>query len=170
MRMMAILAFALCCHVVYAGDLHSMLSTYMRTAGCGTAQIAETTRCIQGAFDAMNSSDSCENFGKFSPCWPKCFCDNPLGFQHLIGAFKPQCTEMPPCGAALGARKPRDAKYKIKGVGDAKYKVKGVGDAKYGVRRTQRTAYEKILKKHRLLNPAQAQARADDDEAGVRPR
>jgi hypothetical protein len=66
---------------------------------------------------------------------------------------------MPPCGAALGARKPRDAKYKIKGVGDAKYKIKGVGDAKYtikGVRPTQRTAYEKIVKKHRLLNPAQA--------------
>jgi hypothetical protein len=33
MRMMTILAFALCCHVVYAGDLHSMLSTYLHTAG-----------------------------------------------------------------------------------------------------------------------------------------
>ena len=149
MRMMTMLAFALCCHVVCAGDLHSMLSTYMHTAGCGTAQIAETTRCIQGAFDTMTGNDTCENFGKFSPCWPKCFCDNPEGFQHLIGAFKPQCTEMPPCGVALGARKPRDAKYKIKGVGDAKYKIKGV-------RPTQSTAYEKILKKHRLLNPAQA--------------
>jgi hypothetical protein len=138
MRMMTILAFALCCHVVYAGDLHSMLSTYLQTAGCGTAQIVETNCCIQEAFDTMTGNDTCENFGKFSPCWPKCYCDNPEGFHHLIQAFKLQCIEIPPCGAALGAGKPRDAKYKIK-----------------GVKRTQRTAYEKILKRHRLLNPTQ---------------
>lgn len=131
MKTMTILAFAfaLCCHVVYAGDLHSMLSTYLKTAGCGTAQIVATNSCIQKGFDTMTGNDTCENFGKFSPCWPRCFCDSAQGFQHIIQAFKPQCTKLPPCGAALGAGHPPDAQYQLK-----------------TSKRPHRIAYEKISK------------------------
>lgn len=133
MRMLFV--FALCCHVVYAGDLHSLLSTYLQRAGCGTAQIVVANRCIHEAFDSMTGSDTCENFGRFSPCWPQCFCDNPEGFDHLVHAFKPQCPKMPPCGAARGAK-------------ESKPSVRAQA--------TRVSAYHKILKRHRLLNPTQA--------------
>ena len=98
MRMLAVLALVLCCHGGYASDYHSMLSTYLLNAGCGSAQIAESNRCISAAFSAITGSDTCENFGLFSPCWPQCYCDNPKGFKQLVQGFKPQCTSLPPCG------------------------------------------------------------------------
>jgi hypothetical protein len=97
------LCFALCCHAVYAGDLHSLLSTYLQKAGCGAAPVAEASRCIRAAFATMTGDDTCENFGRLSPCWPKCYCDSPAGFARLRAAFQPQCARVPPCGAPAGA-------------------------------------------------------------------
>jgi hypothetical protein len=96
------LCFALCCHAVYAGDLHSLLSTYLQKAGCGAAPVAEASRCIRAAFATMTGDDTCENFGRLSPCWPKCYCDSPAGFARLRAAFQPQCARVPPCGAPAG--------------------------------------------------------------------
>jgi hypothetical protein len=96
------LCFALCCHAVYAGDLHSLLSTYLQKAGCGAAPVAEASRCIRAAFATMTGDDTCENFGRLSPCWPKCYCDSPAGFARLRAAFQPQCARVPPCGARAG--------------------------------------------------------------------
>ena len=96
------LCFALCCHAVYAGDLHSLLSTYLQKAGCGAAPVAEASRCIRAAFATMTGDDTCENFGRLSPCWPKCYCDSPAGFARLRAAFQPQCARVPPCGATAG--------------------------------------------------------------------
>ena len=99
------LCFALCCalcHVAHTSDLSSMLSVYLARAGCGAVEIAETNQCIQEAFHRITGHDACANFGMFSPCWPRCYCESPKGFRHLVDAYKPQCRNMPPCGAALG--------------------------------------------------------------------
>jgi hypothetical protein len=84
MRMLAVLALALCCHGGSASDYRSMLSTHLLKAGCGSAQIAESNRCISAAFGTITGSDTCENFGVFSPCWPPCYCDSPKGFRQLV--------------------------------------------------------------------------------------
>ena len=114
MRMLAVLALALCCHGGSASDYRSMLSTHLLKAGCGSAQIAESNRCISAAFGTITGSDTCENFGVFSPCWPPCYCDSPKGFRHLVQAFKPQCTSLPPCGAARPARRAARAKHAVR--------------------------------------------------------
>jgi hypothetical protein len=113
MRMLAVLALALCCHGGSASDYRSMLSTHLLKAGCGSAQIAESNRCISAAFGTITGSDTCENFGVFSPCWPPCYCDSPKGFRQLVQEFKPQCTSLPPCGAARPAPRAARAKHAV---------------------------------------------------------
>lgn len=44
-------------------------------------------------------SDFCENFGKQSICFPKCFCDHLLGYSLVSPTIKTVCTKLPPCGA-----------------------------------------------------------------------
>jgi hypothetical protein len=111
--MLAVLAFALCCHGGSARDYRSMLSTHLLNACCGSAQIAESNRCISAAFGTITGSDTCENFGVFSPSWPPCYCDSPKGFKQLVQEFKPQCASLPPCGAARPAPRAARAKHAV---------------------------------------------------------
>jgi hypothetical protein len=174
------MCFALCCHAVYAGDLHSLLSTYLQKAGCGAAPVAEASRCIRAAFASMTGDDTCENFGRLSPCWPKCYCDSPAGFARLRAAFQPQCARVPPCGARAGAGDDRKEGSSAPGGGapagrDARAgaplgpmrtrerriitaRMLGRGpavDADFVLlTRTRPTAYDKALRRHASLNPA----------------
>ena len=165
------LCFALCCHAVYAGDLHSLLSTYLQKAGCGAAPVAEASRCIRAAFATMTGDDTCENFGRLSPCWPKCYCDSPAGFARLRAAFQPQCARVPPCGAPAGGAgdasregSSREGSSAPGGAGrDARARTRaarmlGRGpavDADFVLlTRTRPTAYDKALRRHASLNPA----------------
>lgn len=170
------LCFALCCHAVYAGDLHSLLSTYLQKAGCGAAPVAEASRCIRAAFATMTGDDTCENFGRLSPCWPKCYCDSPAGFARLRAAFQPQCARVPPCGAPAGGAPAGagDDRSVPGGAGDDRSVPGGAGrDARARTRaarmlgrgpavdadfvlltRTRPTAYDKALRRHASLNPA----------------
>ena len=172
------LCFALCCHAVYAGDLHSLLSTYLQKAGCGAAPVAEASRCIRAAFATMTGDDTCENFGRLSPCWPKCYCDSPAGFARLRAAFQPQCARVPPCGAPAGGAgdasregSSREGSSAPGGAGRAARagaplepmrtraaRMLGRGpavDADFVLlTRTRPTAYDKALQRHASLNPA----------------
>jgi len=61
-----------------------------------TSVAAEYDLCMKMA-PVVN--DFCENFGKQSLCFPKCFCDHALGYNFIAPIIQTVCTKLSPCGA-----------------------------------------------------------------------
>ena len=100
MRAVLFLLTVICgMHALSASDTISMVSALLENAGCGAVQIAKSTRCVQETFESLTSHDTCENFSMYMPCWPKCFCEK--GFERMLGAYKPECPQLPPCGGRV---------------------------------------------------------------------
>lgn len=145
--MRLLVTLALCCHVcmVCAGDLDSMISAMMANTGCDAAAIRKSAACLDGVFATLGAHDTCENFAKFSPCWPPCFCEAPTGFKHLVEAYKPQCTALPACGSAGGHAR-------AAGAGRAGAGPAGAGQAGAGQARQRALALQQGESSHKAAS------------------
>ena len=93
-------AFAVLAVAPAAAEIEDALVPYLLRAGCAPAEVATAETCARAKLAAATSTDTCENFAAYSPCWPACFCENPEGYAKLVQAYKPQCAHLPPCGAS----------------------------------------------------------------------
>jgi hypothetical protein len=91
-----LLTLVLYVHGVVGGDFAH--GEYDMAAYCpgDTAVAAEYDLCMKKAPVVNNF---CENFGKQSLCFPKCFCDHVLGYNFVTPIINTVCTKLPPCGA-----------------------------------------------------------------------
>ncbi len=107
--LMTLLTLALCFHGVFgettpASDLETETKLGMEFYCPGdTAVVAEYNLCTK---TLVEGADACENLDKASPCFPKCFCEHPLGYNIIVAMLKSTCTKLPPCGGRTGSPAP----------------------------------------------------------------
>jgi len=105
MPIMALLTLALYGRGVFGSDPETETELGMEFFCPGdTAVIAEYDLCTKTL--VANPKDACENLDKISLCFPKCFCEHPLGYNMIVAGLKSTCTKLPPCGGRTGSPAP----------------------------------------------------------------